>query len=400
METYEYSWSEQFYYFSLFRALHGPDATPNKEDESPIDEETYYTQSDLATWIREQNNCRKMFLDGKASDITPNQIKVLDQASFPWIRDSSERWDGHFRELMAFKEEHGHCNVPRKAGKLGIWVKNQRAAYHKLYDLATGGGGNGGNNEGDEHDNNNNNNHQNNVKKTTAVITSDQIKLLADLGFQWKIRASHTVTWNNHFENLKAFQQKHGHCRVNSKEDNVLGRWICEMRSRYKQRLNGEVKTRINDDQIALLDGIGFEWKKWTGDPEEKKRRALETRKRENENKRRKRAEAKKIRMEARAIAVRKEEAERTARKRREKEERAEAKKARRKEAIKKRKEADFMMNDIERKLSGKRLKRNSGVDLGISLDEIENDIESKLVAENIPVVSDVVRMAASNAWT
>ena len=44
-----YSWHEQFYYFTLFRALNGPDATPGKDNTTPIDGDTYYTQADLVS---------------------------------------------------------------------------------------------------------------------------------------------------------------------------------------------------------------------------------------------------------------------------------------------------------------------------------------------------------------
>eukprot|EP00584_Thalassiosira_punctigera_P012001 CAMPEP_0172553818 /NCGR_PEP_ID=MMETSP1067-20121228/51849_1 /TAXON_ID=265564 ORGANISM="Thalassiosira punctigera, Strain Tpunct2005C2" /NCGR_SAMPLE_ID=MMETSP1067 /ASSEMBLY_ACC=CAM_ASM_000444 /LENGTH=383 /DNA_ID=CAMNT_0013342055 /DNA_START=171 /DNA_END=1322 /DNA_ORIENTATION=+ len=269
-----YSWHEQFYYFSLFRTLHGPDATPGKECHTPIDDETYYTQADLSAWIREQNHSRKAFLEGKASDITANQIRVLDNASFPWIRDSSERWDAHFRELLEYKEKHGHCNVPRRSCKLGIWVKNQRAAYHKLCDMATGRGGN------------------RDVKRTTAVITPDQIKLLTEIGFQWKLRPDHSDAWDTHYENMKVFIMKNGHCRVSPKEFPNLGRWACEMRNRYKEKAEGE-KSRISDEQISKLNAIGFQWQKVTMDPEEKKRRIEEGRRKQNEKRKRERAENK-----------------------------------------------------------------------------------------------------------
>ena len=44
-----YSWYEQLYYFNLFRILDGPDATPGKESNIPIDDDTYYTQAHLVS---------------------------------------------------------------------------------------------------------------------------------------------------------------------------------------------------------------------------------------------------------------------------------------------------------------------------------------------------------------
>ncbi len=75
MNTFEYSWHEQFYYFALFRALNDPNARPGKECNRPIEDETYYTQADLSAWIRVQNQDQMLFLEGKESDLAANQIK-------------------------------------------------------------------------------------------------------------------------------------------------------------------------------------------------------------------------------------------------------------------------------------------------------------------------------------
>jgi hypothetical protein len=37
-----------------------------------------------------------------------------------------------YAELLGFKEEHGHVNVPQNYPVLGFWVSGQRQAYSKL----------------------------------------------------------------------------------------------------------------------------------------------------------------------------------------------------------------------------------------------------------------------------
>ena len=216
--------------------------------------------------------------------MSANQIKVLDSVNFPWSIDSSGRWDGHYQELIAYTEANGHTNVPRKDGKLGIWVKNQRAAYFKLQDEASG-------------------RRSDDVKKATAIITSDQIKLLDQLGFQWKMREEHSDVWGRHFDEMKAFIEEHRHNNPKGETHPNLCRWVCKQRYRYKLKAKGE-KTAITDEQILKLDGIGFKWDKVL-DSEEKKRKKDESNKRRNEQRKEKRrAEAKLKQMEEKEAAT------------------------------------------------------------------------------------------------
>ena len=64
------------------------------------------------------------------------------------------------------------------------------------------------------------------------------------------------AAWERHFEELKAFRERHGHCNVStqSKTDAALGRWIHVQR---QQRMLG----KLNEEQIARLDALGFAWR-------------------------------------------------------------------------------------------------------------------------------------------
>ena len=181
--------------------------------------------------------------------------------------DSSERWDGHYQELVAYKEANGHTNVQRKDGSLGVWVKNQRAAYFKHQDEASG-------------------RIVDDVKKTTAIITSDQIKLLDQLGFQWKIREEHSDVWDRYFDELKTFIEQHGHNNPRGDTHPKLCRWVCRQRYRYKLKAKGE-KTALTDEHIAKLEEIGFKWEKVSG-LEEKQRRKVSSDKKRNEKRKEK----------------------------------------------------------------------------------------------------------------
>ena len=49
-----------------------------------------------------------------------------------WRTLERKSWDDRFRELLAFKEEHGHTLVPQLSGPLGGWVKDQRTGYRRM----------------------------------------------------------------------------------------------------------------------------------------------------------------------------------------------------------------------------------------------------------------------------
>jgi hypothetical protein len=63
----------------------------------------------------------------RKSRLTDERIKRLEDAGFVWsVRDD---WKTHFNELIAYKEEHGNCDVPARYARnkrLGIWVTRQR----------------------------------------------------------------------------------------------------------------------------------------------------------------------------------------------------------------------------------------------------------------------------------
>ena len=39
------------------------------------------------------------------------------------------QWKSKFESLKQYKSEHNHCNVPRREGGLGTWVRSQRTAF-------------------------------------------------------------------------------------------------------------------------------------------------------------------------------------------------------------------------------------------------------------------------------
>lgn len=98
---------------------------------------------------------------------------------------NSEQWFQRFQDLVQYQKTHGTCMVPSTAkGKdavLAQWVKRQRYQYKLL--------------QGKKH----------------SHLTPSRVKALEEIGFVWRL---HEAKWEDRYEDLKAFQQKYGHCDV------------------------------------------------------------------------------------------------------------------------------------------------------------------------------------------
>jgi hypothetical protein len=147
-------------------------------------------------------------------------------------KNDSENWDAIYKELEAYHKEHGHSNVPSTLNnKLSRWVGHQRGSR------------------------------QNNEVRMTA----ERIARLDKLDFRWAKRRKVTAksqrkrdeSWLEMYEKLKAYNEKHGHCKVpieaNAKDpgQSVLGSWVS------KQRI---VRDRMPQSRKDLLDELDFLW--------------------------------------------------------------------------------------------------------------------------------------------
>ena len=135
-------------------------------------------------------------------------------------------WEERFKELQAFKKEHGHCNVPcrYKANPvLGRWVANLRQ------------------------------------RKKRGILTEDNIRILDALGFCWDrkpaVARAMTAVWKQRINELKAFKKEHGHCNVPGQypPNRPLGHWVAFTRSWKKAG-------KLAKERIRCLEKLGFCW--------------------------------------------------------------------------------------------------------------------------------------------
>ncbi len=131
-----------------------------------------------------------------------------------------ESWFERYGELVAYKEQHGHCDVPKrsvgKLKKLANWVVQQR------------------------------------VSRNDGTLSREKIELLDRLRFKW---SPYGHRWRENYLALVEFKQRFGNCRVPQgwKENKKLATWICTQRLRRKAG-------QLSSDRIQALDKLGFDW--------------------------------------------------------------------------------------------------------------------------------------------
>jgi hypothetical protein len=65
-------------------------------------------------------------------------MKRLENAGFEWNLSKNVPFDERLKDLMAFKAEFGHCNVPQTRSRnnrhysLGKWCNNMRMSYKSI----------------------------------------------------------------------------------------------------------------------------------------------------------------------------------------------------------------------------------------------------------------------------
>ena len=198
-------WYEQFEYLELFFAKYGHAHVPATDSRyAPLHE-----------WLITQVRNKK--------SLNEDQRSKLDSLGVHWefqdVRDW--RWHEMYLQLKDFYKERGHCNVPQKwkeNKQLSNWVSVQRRR------VAEG-----------------------NMKKNRK-------DKLDAMGFIWDFREVYKSQWENKFDQLVAFKNEFGHCKVPvTYADQHLAGWVDRQRT---LKSNG----RLSATREQKLNEIGFIW--------------------------------------------------------------------------------------------------------------------------------------------
>ena len=147
-------------------------------------------------------------------------VEVLERHVGALVLESlGVSWDERYGQLVAYNQQHGHCNVPTHLAEnptFGAWVNSQRLARRQ------------------------------------NTLSSDRIARLDAIGFVWE---PFDASWEEMYGALVAYQHAHGDCNVPRKygENQRLSTWIHNQRRSRK-------RGTLSADRISQLDAIGFVW--------------------------------------------------------------------------------------------------------------------------------------------
>jgi hypothetical protein len=166
---------------------------------------------------------------------------VTTATRVPKARKGQHTFGERFKDLMTFKAEFGHCNVPqtqsssKKYYSLGVWCSNVRQAYKAIKE--------GGN--------------------PSYRLSKTDIQRLENAGFEWNL----SKKFDERLKDLMAFKAECGHCNVpqtksRNKKYYSLGNWCGKMRQSYKAiKEGGNPPYRLSKADIQRLENAGFEWR-------------------------------------------------------------------------------------------------------------------------------------------
>jgi len=208
------------------------------------------TRRNTAAALAASPLCNNSATDGEISTMngTSNEADVNTGSSDCKGRKGRKTFDERFKDLMAFKAEFGHCNVPKTRSKksrnnkylsLGQWCGDVRQSYITI--------------------------EQGKIPNQFKLSKAD-IKLLENAGFEWS-RGQKKCTFDERFkDHLMVFKAEFGHCNVpqtRSRNNKYLslGVWRTHVRQSYKSIKEGGIPkcNKLSKADIQRLENVGFE---------------------------------------------------------------------------------------------------------------------------------------------
>jgi hypothetical protein len=111
-----------------------------------------------------------------------------------------QTWKERYDELIAYKGQHGSCDVPYSSNGLGRWVCCQCRTWKN------------------------------------GKLSSDQIKKLHAIGFVFIPKGSYKKRWTNRYKELVEYKKLKGTCDVTSVDNKQLSRWVKHQRTMHKEQ--------------------------------------------------------------------------------------------------------------------------------------------------------------------
>jgi hypothetical protein len=200
-------WEERFNELLKYRDLYGTVIVPNRSRDLSYP----YWERRLGTWVDNQRQNHKR---GKLVDWRYDKLVSINFDFDPNVNI----FEQHFADFLKFKEKYGHTLVPKNCTEfplLSSWVRHIRA----------------------------------------KSCREDWKNRLDKEGFVWDVIEEF---WQNNFRELAEYKKKYGHFKVyyKDKECKKILNWANRMRMAKRH----EITQSLSEQQIQLLDSIGFDW--------------------------------------------------------------------------------------------------------------------------------------------
>jgi hypothetical protein len=168
---------------------------------------------ELKDWLQRQIQHKSL--------LSESRVKKLDALGIDWesglTRD--QRWEQMFLKLKEYRSTFGHCRVPHNwqpDKALANWVRVQRRQHAR------------------------------------QRLCPDRERRLQELNFTWHIQSFFDARWQDCYQQVKAFYQAHGHCRVPG-TNKQLTSWMENQKTARKKNL-------LRADREQQLNDLPFTW--------------------------------------------------------------------------------------------------------------------------------------------
>ena len=303
--------------------------------------QTYKLNKPLGKWVGKQREHWKARQETGSSTLTDERVRKLETVDFKFYMGKGthakhhglymterniEEFNQRFRELVAFKAEHGHCQVPfadPRHNGLAQWCAriNKKFRSHRLtgplaVSLATDAPAESTANATEDTNNdtatdqnhstgaagdNDNTGEGGSTSTTRASPKEKEIRILLerkkkledlggfdfDFGFHRKegvaaAAKSNQDRWDENFEALRQYKERVGNADVPStyregedKKDSSLAVWVAKQRELWRNKQKGKGR-KLSDERELSLNSLGFNFEiidaKWESRYDELKR--------------------------------------------------------------------------------------------------------------------------------
>jgi hypothetical protein len=188
----------------------------------------------LGRWIERQ---RAAYHGEGTCRLDAERIRMLEDLGMVWKLETRTAWDIWLSLCERYAKQFGNLRVPKAAVcegmALGEWLCIQKK------------------------------------RRRAGKLSPEQIARLDALGIRWTACGRHP--WQDWYALAKDYRAVHGNLKVpvgyETADGRKLGRWICAQRDRYYAALSPWKRRSagppLQAAQIALLDEIGMNWKRY-----------------------------------------------------------------------------------------------------------------------------------------